>query len=77
MDTNSLDKKIDLIQWFSSIEDAQLLDKLIQFRKEQNPDGWNSISKEEKMSIQKGMEDAEKGKLIDHSQAKTIYEKWL
>lgn len=77
MDTNSLDKKIDLIQWLSSIEDAQLLDKLIQFRKEQNPDGWNSISEEEKMSIQKGMEDAEKGKLIDHSQAKAIYEKWL
>lgn len=61
----------------SSIEDAQLLDKLIQFRREQNPDGWNSISEEEKMSIQKGMEDAEKGKLIDHSQAKAIYEKWL
>lgn len=60
----------------SSIEDAQLLDKLIQFRREQNPDGWNSISEEEKMSIQKGMEDAEKGKLIDHSQAKAIYEKW-
>lgn len=77
MDTNSLDKKIDLIQWLSSIEDVQLLDKLIQFRKEQNLDWWNSISEEEKMSIQKGMVDAEKGNLIDHSQAKTIYEKWL
>lgn len=77
MDTNSLDKKIDLIQWLSSIEDVQLLDKLIQFRKEQNLDWWNSISDEEKMSIQKGMVDAEKGNLIDHSQAKTIYEKWL
>lgn len=33
MDTQILNKKIELIQWLSSIEDKAIIQKLIEFRK--------------------------------------------
>ena len=36
-----------------------------------------SISEDEKKSIEAGLNDAENGKLNDHSQARKLYEKWL
>ena len=77
MNTQALDNKIELIQWLSSIEDSIIIDKLIKFRKEETTDWWNDISFEEKESIEKGMLDADNGKLKPHSTARKIYEKWL
>ena len=36
-----------------------------------------SISEIEKQSIDKGIQDADNGKLIDHAKARKLYEKWL
>ncbi len=77
MNTQALDNKIELIQWLSSIEDTIIIDKLIKFRKEESSDWWNEISIEEKESIEKGINDADNGKLKPHSTARKIYEKWL
>jgi hypothetical protein len=77
MSTQILDKKIELIQWLSSLEDSTIIEKLLEFRKAETKDWWNTISDNEKKSIAKGIEDAEKNKLNAHSSARKLYEKWL
>ncbi len=76
-DTQILDKKIELIQWLSSLEDKAIIEKLLQFRKTETKDWWETTQHEEKASISKGIEDADNNRLKPHSSARKIYEKWL
>ena len=76
-DTQILNKKIELIQWLSSLEDKAIIEKLLQFRKAETKDWWETTQDEEKASISKGIEDADNNKLKPHSSARKIYEKWL
>jgi hypothetical protein len=77
MDINLQNKKIELIQWLSTLEDPSLIDKLMKLRKKEKTDWWNEISTEEKKSIELGITDADNGKLTSHSNVKKIYDKWL
>ena len=77
MNTQTLNKKIELIQWLSSLEDNSIIEKLLKFRKEETKDWWDTISNDEKESIDKGISDANEGKLEPHSTVRKIYEKWL
>ena len=77
MNTQTLNKKIELIQWLSTLEDSSIIEKLLKFREEETKDWWNTISDEEKKSIEKGISEANEGKLEPHSSARAIYEKWL
>ena len=77
IDAEILDQKIELIQWLSSLDDKTILDKLVQFKKSETKDWWNTIFNEEKNSIEKGIEDADNKKLNDHSSVRKLYEKWL
>jgi hypothetical protein len=74
---NIQSKKLELIQWLSTIEDLSLINKIIDLKKHENKDWWDSISENEKQSIEKGLQDAEAGKLNSHSKAKQLYNKWL
>ena len=74
---NIQSKKLELIQWLSTIEDLSVLNKIIDLKKQENKDWWNSISENEKQSVEKGLQDAEAGKLNSHSKAKQLYDKWL
>jgi hypothetical protein len=77
MNTQILNEKLELIQWLSTLEDASIIKKLMQFRKEETKDWWDSISEEEKKSIEKGMSEADNNELKPHSEARKLYEKWL
>ena len=77
MEINIQSKKLELIQWLSTIEDSALIEKIMELRKRESQDWWNSISENEKQSIEKGLHDAEEGKLNPHSNARKLYEKWL
>lgn len=46
-------------------------------RKEEDSDWWNSISDPERKSIEKGIKDADEGKLKEHTKVRQLYEKWL
>lgn len=74
---NIQSKKLELIQWLSTIEDLSILNKIIDLKTQENKDWWNSVSENEKKSIEKGLQDAEAGKLNSHSKAKQLYDKWL
>ena len=75
--TNIQERKLELIQWLSVIEDISLLDKLAELKEESMRDWWDEISEAEKKSISKGLEDANVGRLKPHSEAQAIYEKRL
>lgn len=77
MELNIQDKKIELIQWLSTLEDINVIDKLIQLREKAQSDWWDEISEAEKASIIRGLKDAEEGKLLSHSDARKKYEQWL
>lgn len=77
MDAQISNKKIELIQWLSTLEDKSIIEKLLQFKKEESKDWWNSISDEEKSSIEKGIAEANDDNLKPHTIAQKIYKKWL
>ncbi|MDV6168894.1 hypothetical protein R1T16_10690 [Flavobacterium sp. DG1-102-2] len=70
-------QKIELIQWLSTLEDVSIIQKIVDLRKTESRDWWDSISDTEKASIEKGIADANAGKLNTHSKARDIYGKWL
>ena len=71
-------KKLELIQWLSTIEDLNFLEKISDLiSREKKKDWWNEISDAEKQAIEKGIEQANVGKLNPHSKARKIYGKWL
>ena len=71
------ERKLDLIQWLSMIEDVSLLDKLAELKEQSTRDWWDEISDAEKESISRGLEDANAGRLKPHSDARAIYEERL
>lgn len=77
MNTQTLNKKIELIQWLSTLEDHSIIEKLLKFKKKETKDWWDSISEGEKESIEKGISDADNNKLEPHSNVRKIYKKWL
>jgi predicted transcriptional regulator len=79
MDSNAalLLEKLELIQWLSTVEDSAILKKISELRKKETVDWWNSISEQEKKSIELGLQDADEGKLNSHDKAKEVYGKWL
>lgn len=76
-ETSILNQKLELIQWLSTIEDFSIIEKIMDLRKKETADWWNSISESEKQSIELGLKDAESGRLNSHSKARELYEKWL
>ena len=71
-------KKLELIQWLSTIEDLKFLEKISDLiLSEQKKDWWNEISDIERKAIEKGIEQADAGKLNSHSKARAIYGKQL
>lgn len=70
-------KKIELIQLLSSIEDLKLLEKISDLILNNHKDWWDEISKGERNSIEKGLKDSEAGNVIEHSKARKIYERYL
>lgn len=77
MEANLQNIKLELIQWLATLEDNSILQKILDLRNDQARDWWNEISEEEKASIEKGMNDANKGNIKPHSEAYKIYEKYL
>ena len=70
-------KKLELIQWLSSLEDLNTINKIVQLKTNVNKDWLNSTANEERLAIENGLADADEGKLNPHSKAKALYEKWL
>lgn len=77
---NTHAEKLDIIQWIAGLKDEttlQLLKELKEKSASNQKDWWTSISAEERMSIERGLEDSENGRVTPHSEIRKRYEKWL
>lgn len=77
MEINIQNTKIELIRWLTHLDDKSLIQKIVALKDNQSEDWWDETSVVEKKSIDKGISDAEKGKLNSHSNARKTYGKWL
>lgn len=69
-------KKLELIQWLSTIEDLNFLEKISEFISRENKKDWADLSSDtERQSIEKGIKQADAEKLNPHSKAREIYGK--
>jgi predicted transcriptional regulator len=77
---NIASEKLDIIQWISGINDKIILEQLKKIKDSystKKQDWWETLSIEEKQSIERGLEDAKNGKVTPHSEVRKKYEKWL
>ena len=77
MDANIQNKKIELIQWLSTLTDISVIEKIMELREQENSGWWDDISEAEKKSIEKGVQDVKSGRVKSHSDVRKIYEKCL
>lgn len=72
-------EKQNLIEWITSLEDEKEIEIIKDFKESffSKKDWWNEISEEEKNSIDRGLKDAEEGRVISYEQFKNKYKKWI
>lgn len=69
-------EKLDLIKWLTDISEPSLIKRLIDLKKEQEIDWWDTISPEEKVEIEEGLAQADRNELIPHEEVMAKYDKW-
>ena len=71
--------KLDLIEWISRLNDSLIIGKLIKMKEDytSSKDWWDSLEQDEIESINRGLQDFEKGKIHSHEKAQSIYGKHL
>jgi len=77
MKLNIQNKKVELIQWLTTLNDETIIQQLMDLRNSHIKNWWDDLSKAEMRSIEKGIQDADNGKLVSHSEARKVYEKYL
>ena len=77
MEMNMDNSKIELIQWLTTLEDKSIIEKLIEMKQSYTDDWWSELSDVEKKSVEKGLQDADNGKVLSQSEVRKKYEKWL
>ena len=76
---NTSAEKVDIIQWVAGLNDQSILEqlKIMKDQSTKNADWWDTISIEERQSIERGLEDSKNGRVTPHSEVRKKYEKWL
>lgn len=62
------EKKLDLIDWLVNLTDETIIEKVYDFKKTASQDWDEEFSKEEKLGIERGLEDFEEGRVSTHEQ---------
>lgn len=62
-------RKINLINWISTLQEDDILNKVEKIQKE-TADWWDGISKEDRDAINEGIDQLDKGQCFSHSQVR-------
>jgi hypothetical protein len=63
-------KKINLINWISSIQEEDVLNKIEQIQKEKR-DWWDTINDEDEKAINEGLTQLDNGECLTRSQVRS------
>ena len=72
MNTDASFQKLDLIHWITELNDISVLAQVYAIK-----ENATVTPHAESLSIMRGLDDFQQGKVISHSQVKRRYEKWL
>jgi predicted transcriptional regulator len=61
-------KKLDLINWLTSLKDDAVISQLYAIKNDSDTDWYEQLSSEQKNQIQEGLEDLKKGRTISHEE---------
>lgn len=64
-------RKINLINWISSIQDDTILEKLEMIQQDKD-DWWDTISENDKRAINEGIDQLDRGEYLTHEQVRSI-----
>ena len=73
METSIQNKKVELIQWLTTLDDEFIIQGLTDFKNSQIKDWRKELSDAEIESIEKGIQDADEGNVVSHSEAREVY----
>jgi hypothetical protein len=62
-------RKINIINWISSLQEEDILAKMEEIQKEK-VDWWNTMSNADKAAINEGLEQLDKGEFLTRSQVR-------
>lgn len=62
-------RKINLINWISSLQEEDVLSQMERIQRERN-DWWDAVSNQDKKAINEGLEQLDKGEYITRSQVR-------
>ncbi len=70
-------QKIELVKMILNIKDKNVLNNFIQLVKVSKEDWWDKISDSERVAIEEGLAELDKGLGIPHKEVMKKYKKWL
>jgi len=73
MSVETQERKLELIQWLSLLDDESVLDRVSAIRDAATGDWWDEISDAERSSIRQGIADADAGRVTPHSKVRELY----
>ncbi len=62
-------RKVNLINWISSVQEADIIEKLEALQKE-GADWWDKVSEEDKQAIDEGLEQLDRGEFLTRSEVR-------
>jgi predicted transcriptional regulator len=74
-DNSVLRKQVKTLVEKADEKTLRIIYNLFEMNKQE--DWWNEISNEHKSAIKEAMAEADKGKVIPHSEMEKLYRKWL
>ena len=71
-------EKLKIIDWITNLKDESIIARIRLLKDHsKETDWWDEISDSEKASIERGLADAEAGRVVPHEEVRKKYEKWL
>ncbi|MBZ0243726.1 MAG: hypothetical protein K8F24_10960 [Bacteroidales bacterium] len=67
--------KLELIEWLAKLNDIDILNylKVVKDSRADNKDWWNDLTEQQKLGIQKGLQDIDEGRVVSHNDVKKKY----
>ncbi len=69
-------EKLQLIEWLAKLNNTATLKRFLALKSEQEKDWWDEISMNEKLEIETGIHQADKGELTPHKEVMDKFKKW-
>jgi hypothetical protein len=69
-------RKLNIISWVTELKDESILSKIEQL-KPSPKDWWETISKEEQLEIEEGMDQADRNEFKSTDEVLEKYKKWV